>query len=90
MPRRDPKKYRGDGKMKNPECTIHENKYGMIDIGNHGVSDYVCLECIEAMKEVTRLARIVATGKNNIVVEWIDRLKKACEEVGEVENENQS
>ena len=71
--------------MKIQDCTIHENRYGLIDIGNHGIHNYVCEECIDAMKEVTRLARIVTSGKNNQVVEWLDRLAKACEKVGEVE-----
>ena len=69
----------------NPECTIHENEFGMIDIGDHGISNYVCPDCVDAMKEVIRLARIIVEGKNNLVMEWIKRLKSACADVGERE-----
>lgn len=71
----------------NPECTIHDADFGMIDIGNHGISNYVCEECIDAMKEVTRLARIVTTDANSQVIEWLNRLRTACENVGEAEIE---
>jgi len=58
----------------------------MIDIGNHGVENYVCEDCIESMKEVVRLARIVTSGANAQVIEWLDRLRFTCEQVGEKES----